>query len=266
VINVHAVALRYEPACNEEHKQRVSSLSQHKLWISDPNKFNDPLDLKPMLSLGEDWKSNSPHYLKFLRSMLEYQCDNLDNPIFPSKEEIINVMNGFELNGESDFIRCIETKIAQFGVQCFSRRWDLPLSWAHYSSGHKGYVIEYEAKEMTIASNNSGVCHFDDVTYVNKLPEINLAECIFAPHASLQRVLATKASLWAYENEVRLIHYQNKAELADMPKGLTVACIIAGASIEESSLEVLKKKANELDIPIEFATLLPDGKMKRYRK
>ncbi|MGI2105590.1 DUF2971 domain-containing protein [Shewanella frigidimarina] len=255
---------RYEPACNN----RIRKLSHDGLWISDPKTFNDPFDLKLIFDKRGDWESNSQLYLSFLRQMLnsENLSINFNNPIFPERSDIENVVNGIELSNESHLYDCINKKVSEFGVQCFSRNWNIPLSWAHYACGHRGFVIEYVAREFVLASDNPGKCHFDNVIYVNQPPEFNLAECIFAPHATLKRFLATKPSIWSYENEVRLIHYNTKGDVVDMPNGLSIDCIIMGASIEDDTKELLTAKAKELGVHLDYIITQFDGGMERSRE
>lgn len=247
---------RFEPEPVGENINRIKALQNDKIWISDPNNFNDPLDLRLKIKSGNDWDNNESLYQSVLERFLKDNSPNLKNPLLPETEAIQEILL-YEIGSKSArLIQLINERIQSFGVQCFSRNWHSVLSWAHYASGHRGYGIKYLAKEMNIATQNTGTCHFDNVVYVDQLPEIGLAECIFAPHETLKRVLATKHTEWAYESEVRVVHYEAKGRATNMPNGLTIYSLIVGANATKATERLVLNKATELNVKVEYASFV----------
>ncbi|MDR7121184.1 DUF2971 domain-containing protein [Rheinheimera soli] len=245
---------RFEPEPVGENINRIKALQNDKIWISDPNNFNDPLDLRLKIKSGNDWDNNEKLYLSVLEGFLKNESPNLDSPLLPSSTDIAQIFD--DLIPSQYLVRLMNQRISTFGIQCFSRHWNSVLSWAHYSDGYRGYSIKYLAKEWTIATDNRGTCHFDNVIYVNQLPEISLAECIFAPHETLKRVLATKHADWAYESEVRIVHYKAKGQVTQMPNGLTISSLIVGAIATEETERLILNKALELNVKVEYASFV----------
>ncbi|MCL2917750.1 DUF2971 domain-containing protein [Shewanella litorisediminis] len=252
---------RYEPAdC-----KRVCSLSQDKLFISDPEKFNDPFDISDEMLQRPDGnveKSSDWRRLEstFLNGSLT-EASLWTSPLFPNKfEELVSdVQSETELGGWPSLAGAIRENLQSFGVQCFSRDWRIPLCWAHYSSACKGFVIEYEAQELTIAGGNLGSCHFHDVAYTSEPLSIGLAECLAVPNATLRRLLATKSPVWAYEKEVRLVHYKIKGDFAAMPAGLSIKSLIAGSHADKPMLQILREKAESLKVELYQVKMKHDG-------
>ena len=102
---------------------------------------------------------------------------------------------------------------SQMKIRCFSYGEDdmsIPINtlmWAHYANSHKGVLLYYEIPDI-LENDSERVSFFERVSYKdnfhnlgwNKLGEAKLA-------ADLLPMVSTKCNAWAYENEVRLIHY-----------------------------------------------------------
>lgn len=131
---------------------RLSKLSRKKLWMSDPERFNDPLDLRLEL---EDLSYRSPfddegRLREAMRGLLSnnpkaalhwFYNERLLQSIQCWIEGEINV---FMLEDE------IKERFREFGVACFTPKWNNGLMWSHYADSHAGYCIEYCVKEMTL--------------------------------------------------------------------------------------------------------------------
>ncbi len=230
---------------------RLKGLAKDKLWISDPSKFNDPLDLRLKI---EDQKYRSPfHDGERLRKAMQVLIE--DNPYVPLhwfyNERLLNSIQCWireeinELMLEDE----ITKRFGEFGVACFTPIRNHALMWSHYADSHKGYCIEYRVREMTLASRNEGLFSSYHVQYISQLPTLCLSEALFAPHQTLGRMLATKSAEWAYEQEWRLVHLEKKATLVDMPVGMEISGLIAGLKASDQLLSDLVNKAKALGIP-----------------
>lgn len=114
------------------------------------------------------------------------------------KISLIDQLNDpFELypfkTADRDFratLRSLRAELAKnIGVLCYSRDWRSPVLWAHYAKNHEGLCLGFETtSELTI------------VRYIKKRLEKPLR---MLTEADVKKLISTKFSHWAYEEEVR---------------------------------------------------------------
>jgi hypothetical protein len=85
---------------------------------------------------------------------------------------------------------------ARFGWICFSRTWSNPIVWAHYAEQHRGLCVGFDVpdafcKPIRYVENREPFPNFDAMTEPEKL-------------SAMDRMLFTKYSQWAYEDEIRV--------------------------------------------------------------
>ena len=238
---------RFEP----NNSQRLKSLKSNKLWISNPNNFNDPFDFD--LSVGDLSRRSGFEERDLKNAALQvFEGFDVNSGHWLYSEEIVNAILHWARGIELDFdyvAQLVRDHIKTFGVQCFSKHWNIPLSWAHYSSQHQGFCIEYDVHQMNLVSANGDDFAVYDINYTNSLPEICLTEVIFSPHQVLKRLLSTKTVDWSYEQESRIIHFRNQGEAIEMPNGIKMVSLIAGLKMPEELIVELRDVAAVLDIP-----------------
>jgi hypothetical protein len=76
-----------------------------------------------------------------------------------------------------------------YGMICFSKRWDNPLLWSHYAEKHHGMCLGFEVDENGVKA----------VTYVSDRPELVMPPT----EESINQLLFRKFEDWKYEDEVR---------------------------------------------------------------
>ena len=238
---------RFQPALPE----RLAALSREKLWISDPAAFNDPLDLRLEL---EDLSYRGPFDddAKLREAMGVLFNDNLKvaQHWFYS-ERLLNSVRSW-LDGRIDTLTlegAVKERFQEFGVACFSPIWNNGLMWSHYANSHAGFCIEYSVKELDLVLKNQGLISHYHVQYSSSLPKLCLSEALFSPHQTLGRMIATKSSEWAYEQEWRLVHLEQRATCVDMPAGMDISALIAGLKADRALIEALQAKAASLAVP-----------------
>lgn len=238
---------RFEPEVGE----RIDSLELGKLWMSDPAKFNDPFDIHQRI----DNKADKHHFSE----------ENLSNAIkalykFKNFEDAHWIFDESSFGQLKDWIEDgarhmhdpfhamqhgISGHIAKFGVQCFSKNWDILLSWAHYASAHAGFCIEYELQPMPFVISNSELAMYE-VEYSNRLPKISVPNILLNPKRAMQEILACKSLDWSYEQEVRIVHFEQQNQLVDIGEGLKISALISGLKMSGDHKEQLKQKAKAL--------------------
>lgn len=246
---------RFEPAC----ENRINSLRDKKLWMSNPANFNDPFDTRA--NIKEDFVSNE-HDPEAIRIAAKTIFEG--NPShWLYNDKIVEDIRAWSQNQHLDLkniIPKLQAHLATFGIQCFSRNYQIPLSWSHYAQAHKGFCIEYSLSKMDLVTSNKSLFSFYDVTYISQLKDILLSDILFSPRSAIERYLATKHSDWSYEQELRLIKDNTftsdelservSGKSVDMPSGLEVTGVIAGLKMSDTLKESLRCTAECLQIPM----------------
>lgn len=232
---------------------RLSKLSRGKIWMSDPVRFNDPLDLRLEL---EDRVYLSPfddkekkRLREALRVLIE---DNREVALHWFYNERLLEFIKYWIEGKVDILTLVDeikTRFQEFGVACFTSDWQHGLMWSHYADMHEGYCIEYCVQEIELEKRNQGLFSAFHVQYSSALPKLCVSEALLTPHQTLGRMLATKSAEWAYEQEWRLVHLEKKSKNVDMPVGMTVSALIAGHKADSKLVQKLIQKAAMLKIP-----------------
>ena len=239
---------RFESNDNERIKQLLDS----KFYISDPNKFNDPLDFKLEVKDKTFSSYDDEKFKKLVKFIFEEQVVD-DFWIFDEqvKEVISNWYNNADLSVDLEkVISSFKQRVMTFGVRCFMRGYKNPLSWSHYAKGHQGFCIEYEFNPMVLATRNNSKWAFYHVNYSNRLPELCISELLLTPRQAMEKLFATKSIEWAYEQEVRIVNFESKSCLVDIPSGLKMNRLIAGVNMPKEQIETLKSIGLRLDIPV----------------
>lgn len=243
---------RYQPVVPGD--DRLSQLQNGEVWFSDPAKFNDPFDLNPLISnLMLDRWCDAPGFDAAMRRALAALL--ADQAMYQSSLFIDQtVANEFlawadgtedELDWEGRLCSVLRKRISQFGVACLTPHWDNRLMWAHYADQGQGFCIEYE---VDWGCQNQDV-RYVPVQYTSEIPELCLSEAMFTPHQFLYRVLATKHSDWAYEQEVRLVCLPGKAQNVKLdPNFVRMTGLIAGHAMPEPLRAHLKETAARLGV------------------
>lgn len=244
---------RFQPKDSNED-QRLKDLTSEKIWFSATRNFNDPMDVRLKI---ENLTRRGPFFREdSLRAAMK--CLIHDNSDVAAHwfydDDLLKKVKSW-VNEESITLRniglvsSITRRFNEFGIACFTPFWNNQLMWAHYASSHQGFCIEYSVNKLTLELENEGLFSGFDVQYSNFLPEICISEALFCPHQTLGRMLATKHSDWAYENEWRLVHYSNNNKLIDKPKGIEISALIAGLKTDQAYWSQIKEKADLLQIP-----------------
>lgn len=247
--NTSSIYYQFQPA-HDPKDDRLNNLQGDRLWISDPARFNDPLDLRLTL---KDLTYRGPFQDEGrLRRALHCLLDNnvqVGLHKFYDDQLLGNIRDWANQAISTDLLlQDVERRFEKFGVACFTCHWDNQLMWSHYASSHAGFAVEYSVRSMSFACENPDFlqCH---VQYVSELPELCLSEALFTPHQLLQRMLATKSTDWAYEREWRLVHCDQKHAAVEMPKHMRISALIAGLKLGGKKLDQLKEKAQQLKVP-----------------
>lgn len=184
----------YQPFCNEHRGYLRDILENHRLFFSDPHKFNDPWDCRPWFdsrSVLED-PIKREDFLTFSRTFLSPEI--LNHPLRAKYEDLIR-------KDDNQLIRAFETSSRLLGEHIALRRMycltpfpDNTLMWSHYGDQHRGICLEF-------GKDNPLIERARPVRYQETYPEWTPLAVTDGP---LDLVL-TKSKDWAYEREFRIL-------------------------------------------------------------
>lgn len=153
------------------------------LWFSAPQSFNDPFDC----NLSEVSSHTQEEADQFLHHILEGR---------PDRDELLS-RGTTVAKAENVLAASKDTVLSQTGVLCLSTSFDSLLMWSHYTNSHKGLVIEFD-----ITQDADFFLSPIKVKYTDNYEPTNY---FIDQHATITKIISTKASCWSYENEVRII-------------------------------------------------------------
>lgn len=169
----------------------------NEIYHNGVNSFNDPFD------------GINGFHLEFK------ETDIIDfvNSVFKkgSNEEIEDTIK-FYIGDPIKFQEIIEHYfqeiIKNYGISCFTKKYDNLLMWAHYSENHSGLCLEFnfldeinDFNDKKIKLEEFNIPHLRKVNYTNSNVEINYKQFVqesFTP-------VYTKTKVWEYEEEFRSI-------------------------------------------------------------
>ncbi|EPJ9639478.1 DUF2971 domain-containing protein [Klebsiella pneumoniae] len=234
----------------------MDALVNDKVYFSDPNNFNDPLDCKPHIDFDIQDKGSLHEILSKLLyqdyfesnlskyNNLKYDCNSIHDfntmislhAYEETKGFIIGLTHNIkEEHEEIDaYKHCIHIlimkRIGGKGVFSLAGSFDCPLMWSHYGDEHKGFCIGYKRSENIQAEAFSFFHNIQKIKY--SLPRTILSSKIYqmvnqTPQAETEiddAIYFRKSPKWCYENEYRMIGHiglhKPPLELSEITFGL----------------------------------------------
>jgi hypothetical protein len=161
----------------------IEILKNNTLLYQTPKEFNDPLD---------------PHYS--LLDLMQQAKKEINSQIDLPKE----MKEQFLREAEIIFYELTEKQVNNLGVLCLSKSFTETLMWSHYSQKHKGVCLGFKNLGCSEGLNvNTFVVKYEKEVIPIKYDFEAKQRSPFP----LVNMLCTKALVWHYEKEVRIIRY-----------------------------------------------------------
>lgn len=255
---------RFEP----DDCKRMEQFKYNKLWISDPATFNDPFELTTsvvddVFSTFEPDNENPIDFTEYCHFKVTvksiYENNRIDYRKFFNQQFVDKIVNWFTHKNlyqgmivtTQQLIDSISDNTNHVGIRCFAKCYDQTLNWSHYSNSHKGFCVEYNFSPLQFLKNKSEIgLVFYNVSYTNHLKPVSIVELLLTPKQAFEKIYATKTFDWAYEQEIRFVHFLKKNDFIDLPLGLSVKSVIAGARMKPEHFELLTQISKELGIKL----------------
>ncbi len=249
----------YRPFNNERLR---NTILHGELYFSNPGSFNDPWDCRPWWNTKvlDDPVAFNRH-LDWFNS--EYRKNFPDTPehLLLQRSEHIKSNPDILKNMMSEFSVDMASAIdGRYRVFCLSSKSDNELMWAHYSEKHQGICLEFGVDNVLF-------CNAEKVSYLEEYPVYDLTLDEDSEHI---KPLISKSSAWEYEDEYRLVAFQDENfvnndllvatdNFVELPDNALTAIII-GCMAPSSTLDAVKNIVEQSRYPIKIkqAVRAPD--------
>lgn len=184
------------------NKYTLDGLDAGKIWLNNPDEFNDPYDS------GFNVSFNSLLELSKMEKLQDLLKEYISRLQEEGKGDVVTILKDLFKEREENLIHSFnkEAKKHFHKVFCLSERKDSILMWSHYANNHKGVCIEYIIDE-NLWKGLLFRCLFP-VIYENNLIDITpyiQSSDTWEKFISFLLPLFYKAEEWSYEKEWRFI-------------------------------------------------------------
>ncbi len=198
------IVYKYRDWSDDLHKRM---LSHNEIFLASPSSLNDPFDSRIPIRFD---RGNEEQAFEMALRVVRYENPTLDDS---EQRKMAHEIVATEMWKDPQNIERQREyqghKIDNdFGVCAFSAKRDISLAWTHYAANHFGFCVGFNSKGViehfrTNLSSTGLIADFYPVKYVEEFPFIDGFQ---TPNSeNVITVLSTKASSWAYEEEIRLI-------------------------------------------------------------
>ena len=240
----------------DEDNRDLGIIYNNKVWFDNPSNFNDPYDCSPKLIIRTHKEA-----------VKEIEDTIADKYFFPA-EYISKLRNKYECDptGTIDQFRnmlstreAVEQHMNQFLVFSLAKKPLNRLMWSHYSSNHRGFVIEFNLQRTPIEElpkdaspgqviSSSFLPH--PVVYQRDRP----ASYDNINNDGSPKPLVTKDEVWKYEEEYRILRQGQRGLVEFDPMALSAVILGARvtpstkAKIQDAVYEVNRKRRTTINI------------------
>lgn len=199
----------------DDKEYHIRLVAHKELWFTSANEFNDPFDS----SLPYRFDDDPPGIqMKWILHATEQFF-----PRYPKNLIIAKAQKRYkEINSDPEYFRKfslkeIEKNFKRFGICSLTPKPNNLLMWAHYANNHEGFCVGIDTSKIyklqrTLATQHE-LLELLKIKYSKKMPEINFYNSMLSEQkiwaGDMLNLLSSKSTHWEYENEYRLIYYDN---------------------------------------------------------
>jgi hypothetical protein len=224
---------------NNEWIQRI--FTKNEIYFASPEQFNDPFDCQVQASFDatdEEWE-------EYLGVMMKDKHPELDYEVRSAFVRQLISSGWLEDPGSKQkVVSDVQETVNKIGVLCLSEVRDDILMWSHYADGHRGFCLQFNIKTTYYPF---GELLFK-VKYLSSYPQINILR---DREDQTKKVLLTKADLWKYEKEWRILDLENSPGIKVFPAEMLTG-VIFGCGMSHESRQLIREWAKGMEIPLKF--------------
>ena len=197
-------------------------LTIDQVWASNPTEFNDPYDCRQTY----DFAASPEQWEKRIDEGIVGRFAELLGPVGklpPEREEKLKAL-GAEMKKEARYndpavqanmSRLMQESLDKARILCLCESQTNPRLWAHYSDGHRGFCLEFDANLEPFSLSLR-------VSYTNDYPKLEINA---TSNQSFRTLLLTKSELWTDEEEWRRVVFSGGPAQWPIPKKALKAVI-----------------------------------------
>ena len=225
------ILYKYRPIDSEDHTLNI--INYGKIYFPSIFELNDPFDGSVPYVYNEAELTCENIFKKMRNIAVKEHPEYNENQIH---EYVLGAMK--DQNYDAKFIEKLNQQMREsigksFGIYSLTTKRNNFLMWSHYANSHRGICMGFNTKILFDQTRPI----FTPVTYQEDLPN----RSIFDDNETdfVKQLLATKSTVWEYEEEYRLIKLQGARKEVLIPLNGVVE-IIFGCKISISNKEKLK--------------------------
>ncbi len=223
-----------------EKKYHRKIIRSNEIFFTSPNKFNDPFDSSIPMRFDIISEEQLYEIFKF-RVAQEYPNLTVSEieRVTANEIKLANIKDPHQNEKYLDYQKKIVAE--KFGIFSLTKKNKNILMWSHYGDSHKGVCVRFNGKKLydfiiKDCVMKKLVISWDYVLYQSKYPVLNPYE--LDERDRVLKSLLIKSSSWKYENEFRLILFNNPNKAIKFPKG-SIDQIILGCNISPSNKKAI---------------------------
>lgn len=221
-----------------EYAEALFTTSQ--VFFESPGNLNDPFECRPWIALN---RSDPLRLMDSLKALARRQ-----DPGRSEADVTALAKTMFDAPGEEsmDALRkvMIENIDERVGIYCMTERRDSIVMWSHYADGHRGYCLEFDAR-----NKNERFGAARPVEYVDQYPAFEAFQTSAWEQPEI--IFFKKHTGWEYEAEWRVIDYVHGPGLKDYPPELLTS-VILGMNMSDEHEANIREWVEQRGHPVKF--------------
>lgn len=253
----------------DEKGYSIKILEEDEIWLSTPEKFNDPYDCALNYAandLGNEFfQQDIYRFLERLSSEYKFSEDEIEylksskrfmydfTKIFAKKhakademtpEQYAEVISKVVEQEFEDMATKLSTALKSgLFITCFSETNKSILMWSHYAANHTGFCIEYDFSKLSIKDPRKRLLYpviyddnmFDATEYLRPTFENKEFNNLMISYAAMN-----KSEEWRYEREWRyILPYGPTKEVLTLKVPKPIAVYLGAKISDENKIKIL---------------------------
>lgn len=212
-----------------------------RMYWSSPTAFNDPMDCRPHFVFGNSRRDQ----LAWARDAIRRNFPNAGRHERKGLER--RLLDAGPAQNRQIAIEGFATWMNESAVCCFSTVPDSILMWSHYADHHRGivFVFHQQVEPQPFFAF--------PVTYTEDRPSVDITRIAIDGPTAFRNATLTKAAVWSYEAEMRMIEYRVAPGFRRFPQH-ALRGVIFGARISDDDKNFVRGLIAAADREIECST------------
>lgn len=198
-------------------------ITDRKLWFANPESFNDPFDGNIRVLTNNSFEEIKTYWEK-VPNMTRAEKRHIIQQMAKDPAKRARMVNGAAQDATNET-----------GVSCYAEEPDNILMWSHYASSHTGLCLKFD-----LLADPSFFFTLIPVNYSSDYPQCNF---IRFPNDSVEKLIGTKAKLWEYEKEWRVLKHDAIGSQPFMKQALVE--VLFGCKASKEFISKIKQLSRE---------------------